>query len=366
MIERPRILLDEHLQTTRLERAWTAPACWYTDPGMHAWELDTVFRPAWQLLGHVGSLVNPGDFLVSDIAGAPVLAVCDRDQRINSFYNVCRHRAGPVAAGRGQCSLFRCRYHGWVYGLDGTLRHTPELGEMAGFNRGSHGLHGIESHITDSLLFVRQSNTNRANGTDIDRVMREIDARISPQQLGNQTFHTSVSYTIDCNWKVYVDNYLEGYHIPQVHPELADILDYRDYKTEILDGYSLQYSNIESATSAYSAGAAYYYFIFPNTMLNILPGRLQTNVVIPLAHNRCRVDFDYYYTDTESDSARVQIDEDLRFGDLVQQQDGTICEQVQRGLASGSYEQGRLSVAREACVHHFQECLRKVFRDPIG
>ncbi|MBT8131965.1 MAG: aromatic ring-hydroxylating dioxygenase subunit alpha, partial [Gammaproteobacteria bacterium] len=100
-------------------------------------------------------------------------------------------------------------------------------------------------------------------------------------------------------------------------------------------------------------------------MLNILPGRLQSNLVIPLAANRCRVDFDYYYVDTESENGRQQIKEDLQFGDLVQRQDGVICEQVQRGLESGSYTQGRLSVLREAGVHHFQECLRSTFRSKV-
>ncbi|MBT8131393.1 MAG: aromatic ring-hydroxylating dioxygenase subunit alpha, partial [Gammaproteobacteria bacterium] len=174
-----------------------------------------------------------------------------------------------------------------------------------------------------------------------------------------------VSYRINCNWKVYIDNFLEGYHIPQVHPELAEVLDYRDYQTETFDGYSLQHSKIETATAAYNVGEAFYYFIFPNIMLNILPGRMQTNLVIPLGPTQCQVDFDYYYTDVSSADALNQIEEDLRFGDLVQQQDGVICEQVQCGLASGSYHRGRLSVAREAGVHHFQQCLRQAFRQAL-
>lgn len=362
MSNRPDTLRDEHLVSMELASASTAPATWYTDPQFHRWEQETVFASAWQLVGHESSVSTPGDYLVSDIAGAPVLVVRDKEGSLNAFYNVCRHRAGPVAQGQGNCQLLRCRYHGWVYGLDGALRHAPELGEATGFEPDQNGLHGIESCKAQSLLFVRRNGDRPVLVSDIDQLMSAINKRIAPQDISSQTLHQRVSYTMRCNWKVYVDNYLEGYHIPQVHPELADVLDYRDYTTETFAGYSLQHSKIETATAAYNAGKAFYYFIFPNVMLNILPGRLQTNAVIPLAHDRCRVDFDYYYTDTESPRAREQIEQDLEFGDLVQKQDGDICERVQMGLESGVYDQGRMSVRREAGVHHFQECLRAVFR----
>ncbi|MDH3588459.1 MAG: aromatic ring-hydroxylating dioxygenase subunit alpha [Gammaproteobacteria bacterium] len=362
MTERPDALSDSLLAASSLDQAWTLPGSWYTDPAVYRYELEHVFASAWQLIGHRNSLAKAGDFLVSDIAGAPVLAVRDRSDKIRAFYNVCRHRAGPVATGHGNCTLLRCRYHGWVYELDGSLRHAPEMDGTRNFDATTIGLEGLELGVTDSLLFVRNSGES-ALVADIARVVREINDRIGPQTLGSHRLYQRVSYDMRCNWKVYVDNYLEGYHIPQVHPELAEILDYRQYVTETFAGYSLQHSSIESATAAYSAGDAYYYFVFPNIMLNILPGRLQTNVVIPLGPDRCRVDFDYYYLETESAAAREQITEDLSFGDLVQQQDVAICQQVQTGLSSGSYERGRLSAKREAGVHHFQECLRSVFRN---
>jgi choline monooxygenase len=164
---------------------------------------------------------------------------------------------------------------------------------------------------------------------------------------------------------VYVDNYLEGYHVPHVHPGLNKLLDYRSYRTELSDWYSLQWSPLrvpdESAdASLYGNGDALYYWLWPNTMLNILPGRLQTNTVVPLGVDRCRVMFDSYYAPGADDAKR---DADLDFSDEVQHEDLGICEDVQRGFASGSYVPGRLNPLRETGVHHFHELLRAAYRD---
>ena len=137
------------------------------------------------------------------------------------------------------------------------------------------------------------------------------------------------------------------------------MLDYRSYVTETARWHSLQWSPLESAGELYGDGEALYYWLWPNTMLNILPGRVQTNRVLPLAGNRCRVEFDFYYP-IDGDATRRE--RDLDFSDLVQREDIDICECVQRGLASGSYVAGRLNPKRESGVHHFHELLREAYR----
>jgi choline monooxygenase len=186
---------------------------------------------------------------------------------------------------------------------------------------------------------------------------------VSGHALDDLRFHQHLSYDIDCNWKTYVDNYLEGYHVPHVHPELNKLLDYRSYVTETKQWHSMQFSPLESGDDLYGSGEALYYFMYPNTMLNILPGRLQTNRVLPLPNNRCRVEFDFFYTvsaDSAKDEARRK--RDLEFSDVVQDEDIQICVDVQRGLDSGSYTAGRLNPLRENALHHFQELLRSDYR----
>lgn len=356
----PDCFADVDFARRSLADAQTIPAALYTEPSVHAFDLRAVIGPHWQFVAHSSELSEVGDYVVRDIAGASALCVVADDGELRAFYNVCRHRAGPVAAGSGRCAMLRCGYHGWVYRLDGRLQHAPELGAIRGFDKRDYGLRPLDIRLTGSFVFVRaQTVATEKPQLDIDAVVDQIDKRVGEGALASQRFHRAVSYTIGCNWKVYVDNYLEGYHIPQVHPELAKILDYRAYATETFAGYSLQHSAIENATDAYSAGEALYYFVFPNLMLNILPGRLQTNVVIPLSADRCRVDFLYYYA---PEVHAAQVGDDIEFGDLVQREDVDICEQVQRGLASGAYLPGRLSVAREGCVHHWHEWYKSICR----
>jgi choline monooxygenase len=172
------------------------------------------------------------------------------------------------------------------------------------------------------------------------------------------------TYDIDCNWKVYVDNFLEGYHLPHVHPGLSRVLDYRAYDTELFAWHSLQSSPLRDSTELYGDGQAFYYFIYPNVMLNIMPGRLQTNRILPLGPGRCRIVFDYYYA--QDAKAQARMDADRSFSDEVQNEDIGICEAVQRGLASGAYTPGRLCPKREGGVWHYQNLLRAAYAGPAG
>ena len=160
----------------------------------------------------------------------------------------------------------------------------------------------------------------------------------------------TVSYEVACNWKVYVENYLEGYHLPFVHPGLNQLLSYNQYKTQLFRWYSHQSSPIQS--DLYGDGQAHYIFMYPNMMLNILPNRLQSNLVIPLSPTTCRVVFDYYTHQTSV------LDRDIAFSDEVQGEDIHICERVQQGLMSGAYQAGRISPSQEKGVWHFQELIR--------
>ncbi|MBT8144385.1 MAG: aromatic ring-hydroxylating dioxygenase subunit alpha, partial [Gammaproteobacteria bacterium] len=236
-----------------------------------------------------------------------------------------------------------------------------ELGEIADFDPDQVRLEALQLCQADGLVFARARDVPGFR-PEITRVMSEVASQVGEQALQCR-YHSSASYEIGCNWKVYVDNYLEGYHIPQVHPALAQMLDYREYETRLYDGFSLQHSDIRDGSGAYQQGEAFYYYLFPNMMLNILPGRLQTNVVVPLAADRCRVDFHYYY-DNIDDADFIAADQAL--GDDVQKEDVAICEHVQRGLQSGVYDAGRLSEAREAGVHHWQELYRRVCRETLA
>ena len=341
--------------------ATALPAHYYVDPGMAAVDRRAIFDRGWQLVAHVSQLREAGDHVVADLAGLPVIAVRGADAAIRVMHNVCRHRAGPIAQcdGLGAKSL-RCRYHGWTYTLEGQLRSAPEMKDARDFDVAAVRLPQLAVKVWQGLVFAA---VDPVRAPDFDAFVAGIDARLGPDRaLEGYGGHHRVGYDIACNWKVYVDNYMEGYHVPFVHPGLNRLLDYRSYRTELARWHALQWSPLESDPALYGSGDALYYWLWPNTMLNILPGRLQTNTVIPLGVDRCRVLFDSYYADAADAGRR---DADIAFSDEVQHEDLGICEDVQRGFASGSYVPGRLNPLRETGVHHFHELLRAAYRDAL-
>lgn len=348
------------------ERAMALPARWYCDPAIATLERRAVFDRAWHLVAHASRLRDPGDHVVVDCGGLPVIAVRGTDGTVRAFHNVCRHRAGPLARcdGRGAKAL-RCLYHGWTYTLDGQLRAAPEMQSAEGFDVAGVRLPQLAVREWQGLVFAC---ADEAAAPPFEALVAGIDARLGPDRgLADYGHHQHVAYDIACNWKTYVDNYLEGYHVPHVHPALNRMLDYRSYRTELAQWHSLQWSPLESDPGLYGAGDALYYWLWPNTMLNLLPGRLQTNRVVPLAVDRCRVEFDFYYPPGDDDAeARARRDADRGFSDEVQLEDLRICEDVQRGLASGSYVAGRLNPLRESGVHHFHERVRAACREALA
>ncbi len=352
------------LGTEPLEQAHALAAQFYCDPEILAIEQRAVFGSSWQLAGPVDALTGSGDHVVTEIGATPIILVRGSDGVLRTFHNVCRHRAGPLALqdGRGAKAL-QCKYHGWTYSLTGQLRSAPEMQSAAAFDIARICLPPARAAEWSPVVFASLTEDVPV----LDEVLDGIRAHAQATLAQPLAFHRRVSYTLDCNWKVYVDNYLEGYHLPHIHPALNKLLDYRSYTTTCARWHSLQHSPLEGAEGApYGKGEAYYYFVYPNTMLNCLPGRLQTNRVVPLAVDRCRVDFDYYYAAAGDDAeAQRRREQDQAFSDEVQVEDAAICAAVQKGLASGSYEPGRLNPKREAGVKHFHDLLRGAYRHAL-
>ncbi len=349
-----------HCEQQILNTATALHAEFYRDAKWLRFEYENVFACSWQLFGHSGDLRNSGDHIVGEVAGKPIIAVRQADGTLKAFYNVCRHRAGPLATCNGKAAkALHCQYHGWTYQLDGRLRAATEMQTACEFDVTNIQLTPVHVREWQGLVFVALS----PNVTSFDQIFAGIVERIKPIDIAQMTFYNRVVYDIACNWKVYIDNFLEGYHLPFVHPGLSKVLDYRVYDTELFDWYSLQFSPLRNNEGLYGDGNAYYYFVYPNIMLNILPGRLQTNRIIPNGHDRCFVEFDHYYTNDAQTQSRIHNEQ--QFAHEIQQEDIMICEHVQKGLMSGAYEAGRLNPKRESGVWHFQNLLRKVYANAV-
>ena len=347
------------LASQALSHACALPAAFYVEPGALAFEQRAIFARHWQLLAHLSQLSGAGDHVVGEIAGVPILLVRGEDGVLRGLHNVCRHRAGPLALCDGRSAkALRCRYHGWTYTLDGRLRSATEMQGAEDFDPQAIRLPQIRVEAWRGLVFAALDPAH-----ELPDLMLGMDARLGGRDFSHFSFERRDSFEVACNWKVYVDNYLEGYHVPHIHPALNQLLDYRSYVTETSLWHSLQFSPLESDASLYGEGDALYYFLWPNIMLNLLPDRLQTNRVIPLGPDRCRVEFDYLYPRDDSAAATQRREKDRHFSAEVQHEDGDICAAVQRGLASGVYAPGRLNPRRENAVHHFHELVRRAWRE---
>ncbi|MBL8796972.1 MAG: Rieske 2Fe-2S domain-containing protein [Planctomycetia bacterium] len=346
--------------TLPLERARTIPAAWYLDPEIHEAERSAVFGNTWHFAGRLDQLTAPGAFVTLDIAGEPVLVVRDAAGVLRAFSNVCRHRAAVVMNEPcGMASKLRCRYHGWTYDLAGQLRGTPEFEGVGEFARDEHGLPELAVSTWGPLVWVHLGRP----AMPLAEFLAPLPERL--MDLNKLRFVERRAYEVACNWKVFVDNFLDGgYHVNTVHPGLSGALDYSRYRTETFDQCSVQVAPLKASddpaiAQSRAGDCAYYWWVYPNLMLNLYRGVMDVNVVLPLGPSRCQVLFDFYFEQTEGDGARQFIAESIRIAEQIQQEDMDISVEVQRGLASRSYDTGRFSVRREAGGYHFHRLLAR-------
>ncbi len=348
-----------------LAQARTIPSTWYFDPELYDLECRRVFGAIWQFVGRAEQVREPGAFLTAEVAGEPILVVRDEKGTLRAFHNVCRHRAAQVINEPcGKASRLRCRYHGWTYDLAGRLRGTPEFDGVEDFSKDREGLVPLAADTWGPFVFVHQGTASQT----LAEFLAPLPQRVEGLDIETLHFAGRREYEIQCNWKVFVDNYQDGgYHVNTVHPGLAGALDYAHYRTENHAHGSVQISPLKpSADPAMnkvrSGTHAYYWWLFPNLMINLYQGVMDTNQVLPLGPDRCRIVFDFYFTDVAGEQARQFNADSMAVAHQVQLEDIGVCEEVQRGLKSRSYDTGRFSVKREAGGYHFHQLLAKALR----
>jgi len=338
-------------------KAWTLPSSLYSDPAVFSLEKEKIFARTWQVIGHARQVANAGDYFTTELIGEPLLLVRGADGTLRGFYNVCRHRAGPPAEGCGSRKLFRCGYHGWTYGLDGSLISATEVDGVEGFRPEEFALRPVRVEEWFNLVFVNLDREARPLRESLGELVRQAERF---PFAGMKLFERR-TYDMKCNWKTYVDNYLEGYHLPSVHPGLNRELDYNAYVVEPYKRHVRQFSPIRRAQPGDATPRRYqearedlttdYFWIFPNWMLNCYPDNVSLNIVLPLEPERSLAIFEWYLQ--EKDHASAAAKASVEFSHQIQIEDVGICEAVQRNLRSRSYTRGRFSVKQEKGVHAF-------------
>lgn len=339
-----------------IARASTLPAPLYFNAATFEEEKATVFSTTWQVVGHVHQAAEPGDYFTFDLIGEPLLIVRGDDGVLRGFYNVCRHRAGNPATDCGNRKLFRCGYHGWTYRLDGALLVTPEFDGVEDFDPKNFGLVPVRLEEWFNLIFVNLDPKARP----LRESLGDMPVQAAKFDFSAMKFSERRTYDMQCNWKTYIDNYLEGYHVPSVHPSLNREIDYSAYTVETYPRYIRQWTPIRGAQQGDAVPRRYqesgdltadYFWSFPNWMLNCYPDNISLNVVLPVAPDRSLAIFEWYLPEGEHRSAAAKAS--VEFSDQIQIEDVGICERVQKNLRSRSYSRGRFSVKQEKGVHAF-------------
>jgi choline monooxygenase len=365
-------IIESYDAGASLDHAWTIPAPWYTDERIYQLELKNVFARSWQMVARVDQVDQPGQFVTADVAGEPIVLVRGNDNILRGFFNVCRHHAAAVMTEtEGTATQLRCPYHGWTYSLAGELKGTPDFAGVCDFERSQNGLLPVATETWKKWVFVRSGDGGRrpplnkleATSSLNDFLGADLIAQIQPLKLESLHWFERRHYSFDCNWKVFVDNYLDGgYHVPHLHKGLDSVLDFSNYKIENGERFCLQSSPLVSEGAEAETGAvrkgerALYYWLYPNFMINWYEGAMDTNLVIPRGVDKTEVIFDFYFADV-SETARDRNRASIAVGQRIQDEDTDICKSVQRGLNSQAYTAGRLSVRREAGEHLFHRLL---------
>ena len=333
-----------------LRRAETLPASWYCDPERYRRERERIFAREWILFAHEAQLDGPGAALADTLAGWPLLVLRTPEGELRGFHNVCRHRAGPLLFdGAHRCRELRCRYHGWLYGLDGRLRHAPDFGDAEDFDPAALSLVPVRVASWRGFVFVNLDLEAR----DLEDAIRPFARVAAAAPLEGATLHGAESVDIACNWKVYVENYLEGYHIPMLHPALNREVALKDYVVEVGDGFALHRAPPRARVRE-PVYEGFWAWLAPNLALNVYAHGMSVERMSPTGPESMRLDYLFFFRDG-SEEERVAA---LAMTRQVTAEDRTICEAVQRNLAAGTYHTGRLSPRHERGVFAFQSRVR--------
>ena len=343
--------------------ASTLPAWIYADPRFFEASRTRVFAPSWQFIATTDDIKVPGQTcpvtLLEGCLDEPLLLTRDRNDQMHCMSNVCTHRGTILCEHAGVEKSLVCRYHGRRFDLDGTCRHMPEFSRVKGFPAPADHLPRVKFGLWGKFVFA--SLCPRVTLEDVLAPMHERLAWFPLDRLQLDP-KRSRDYLVNANWALYCDNYLEGFHIPFVHASLNETIDYGEYTTELYPWSVLQLGVSKDRSGCFDLPgsspdhgrniAAYYYWLFPNTMVNVYPWGISINIVRPLGVGKTRISFLSYVLDETRIAEGAGADLDR-----VEREDEAIVEAVQRGCRSSLYTRGRYSPDREQGVHHFHRLL---------
>jgi phenylpropionate dioxygenase-like ring-hydroxylating dioxygenase large terminal subunit len=348
-----------------LARGETLPFDWYVDPTVLRAEQARIFRHAWQYVGHAGQVADDGSYFAARVGDIPVVVTRARDGELRAFVNVCRHRGSELATGEGRRETLQCSYHAWTYGLDGELRAAPRSDREPELDPSQLSLVPIQVATWGPFVFVNPDRDAAPLLDALGPVPRQLAEIIDVAAL---RFHHRSTWTLETNWKVAAENFLECYHCPVAHPGFSALVDVSPdaYRLESDGLTSSQFGPVRDSATPLADGEvsrSQFHFLWPNTGLNIFPGRANLSIgpILPAGVERTERFLDYFFGEYVDEAWIAEL---LELDTAVGREDTALVEGVQRGLRSGLVERGRLMTSSEPLIAHFQRLTFEALADP--
>ena len=350
-----------------LEQASPLPGWCYVSPEWHAREMETMFRgpnSEWLCVGRVDQVPNSGDFYTIPVLGNPLIVARDKDGKVNVMSAVCRHRGAVITEGEGRCKQFMCPYHNWTYALNGELIATPGLPPpMAGskdFDLADHRLTAITTDFWAGFIFI----TFNPKPKPLMQSFGGLPEFLKNYQLDQMQFTHRDIYEVDCNWKIWLENAFENYHVPTIHRKHVDPSKPQNWQFEKTDGaWEAMYS--ERSIVAYSglpalenlsqreAGGLFHIWLKPSVQIIITSSSMKYRQYLPEGPEKLRLIENWTFPKTtveRTDFAATVGDAYYHKYSEIIREDLRINPIVQKGMRSGAYQPGRYSV-EEFIVH---------------
>ena len=383
MGEHSRLRTDDRVEAARkpLREATHLPSYVYTSEEIFEFEKEKIFKKDWLAVARVEEIENPGDYMTFDIVGEPIIVARNASGALNAYYNVCVHRGTEIASGSGNAAQFKCPYHAWTYDLSGKLIGAAYMDDVKDFSLDDCRLPGVRLDVWEGWIFVNFD----ASAEPLSRFVADFAESFGVFQQGKMRVNRRLETTLNCNWKLVNENFVDIYHILTLH---ADTLvnwqgpeDY-EYRAFAHGGYATFYENemptldalrelgpapwlsdwLKDKNADIAAGAG---FLTPNFTTFVRPFSVAQIIVWPLTPTTTKI---YQYAtaptlffEDERIGERIKPIEDLM--EVILEEDRPMIESLQRVMSKDAFVPGRMS-SGEMLVHHYiNDYLDRMFED---
>ncbi|MBE9178947.1 aromatic ring-hydroxylating dioxygenase subunit alpha [Oculatella sp. LEGE 06141] len=355
-----------------IEQAQSFPAQMYTSETVYRLEQERIFNKAWLYAGHISQLEQPGSYFTLTLAEQPLVIVMDAEGQLRGFFNVCPHRAGPVAIAQGTCTRLTCQYHAWTFDLHGELKAVPHMESAQNFNWSHYALKPIQVDTWGPFIFVNLD----PNGEPLAAQLGKLPDLFQRYNFSKLAKVHSEDYYVDVNWKLYVENSSESYHVAMVHPSLDLFRNIHHIELETQHHSYLEYfpflPNNEShyltpglfitGLNDRELNGSSVALVYPNFVLVVCPNFVLARMIDPQGLSKTHIRFDWLVPDTDAARSPANLTSVVGLYDKVVNEDLQMLATVQQGMRSLSYLPGRLSPLLEVGTHRFQEIIMEYLR----